>query len=311
MPSTESDAPERAGAGVTVAFAGLGAMGGPMVRQLAAAGTTLRLFDIRADACRALAEETGAVAAASAAEAGEGADIAITMVADHHVVRKAVLGASGDGLVARMAPGGIVVDMSSSFAPATRALGADLAPRGIALLDAPVSGGVRRARDGTLAIMLGGDDAAALDRAEPVLSNMGRVFRTGPLGSGHALKALNNFVSAAGLQAACEAVIVGRRFGLDPEVIVDVLNASTGRNNATENKLKQFILNADYGSGFALALMAKDLGLAADLGAGQPTLAATHALWRAAAAALPEDADHTEIMRFLEDRPGGAEPDGG
>lgn len=311
MTSTASEA----GGAPTVAFAGLGAMGAPMVRRLAAAGVALRLFDVRAEVTAALAAETGGHAAASAAEAAMGADLAITMVADHTVVRRAALGDDGTpGLADGLPAGAILVDMSSSYAVATRALGADLAERGLVLLDAPVSGGVRRAADGTLAIMLGGDDAAALDRVEPVLAAMGRVFRTGPLGAGHALKCLNNFVSAAGLQAACEAVLVGERFGLDPAVMVDVLNASTGRNNATENKLEQFVLNGDYGSGFALALMAKDLGFASDLaedmGCTMPTLGETRALWRAAAEALSPDADHTEIMRHLKTRCATAPADG-
>ncbi len=288
-----------------IAFAGLGAMGDPMVRQLAAAGHRLRLFDIRPGIAEALAAETGGKAAGSGDEAGEGADIVITMLPDHEAVARAVLG-EGDagGLAAGMASGGVVIDMSSSYPLATRALGAALAARGIGLLDAPVSGGVRRARDGTLAIMLGGDDAAALDRAEPVLSAMGRVFRTGPLGSGHAIKALNNFVSAAGLAAAAEALVVATRFGLDPKVTIDVINASTGRNNATENKFHQFILNRDFGSGFALDLMAKDITiaqrLADDLDCAVPTLTEMRMLWRSAAEALGPGADHTEIARYLE-----------
>src|SRR3712207_1957187 len=113
--------------------------------------------------------------------------------------------------------------------------------------------------DGTLAIMVGGDDQT-IDRVEPLLKAMGRsIFRTGPLGSGHAVKALNNYVSGAGLIAAIEALDVGRAFGLDPNVLVDVLNASTGRNNSTEVKLKQFVISETYGSGFFLGLMAKDI----------------------------------------------------
>lgn len=294
--------------GTTVAFVGLGAMGAPMARRLSAHGVRLRVHDLRADVVEALSAETGATPAHSAADAGDGADLAITMLADDKVVRRVVLGDDAEGLADTLAPDGIVVDMSSSYPLATRELGAILAGRGIVLLDAPVSGGVRKAADGSLSIMLGGDDPAALDRAEPTLTTMGRVFRTGPLGSGHATKALNNFVSAAGLAAACEAVLVGERFGLDPAVLVDVLNASTGRNNSTENKLHQFILNRDFGSGFALDLMAKDVGfanaLADDLGCAMRTLPNLAALCRAAADALGPGTDHTAIFEYLADNGG-------
>jgi 3-hydroxyisobutyrate dehydrogenase len=172
------------------------------------------------------------------------------------------------------------------------------------MLDAPVSGGVPRARDGTLAIMVGGDPEA-IERARPVLAAMGsKIFATGPLGSGHAMKALNNYVSAAGLAAAAEALLVGRRFGLDPAIMTDVLNASSGRNNSTENKLKQHILSRTFASGFSLDLMAKDLDtaveLAGDLGVPTPFAERCVALWKDAAAQFGRGADHTEIYRFLE-----------
>jgi 3-hydroxyisobutyrate dehydrogenase len=140
-----------------------------------------------------------------------------------------------------------------------------------------VSGGVKRAVDGTLAIMAGGapDDVT---RARPLLERMGTsVFATGAIGSGHACKALNNYVSAAGLAAACEAVLVAERFGVDPAILVDVLNASTGRNNSTE--------------------LATALGVSAD------GLAQSAALWAEASATLGRDADHTEIHRYLAARP--------
>ena len=191
--------------------------------------------------------------------------------------------------------------MSSSDPLGTRKLGDSLAAAGIALVDAPVSGGVRRAADGTLAIMAGGE-GAVIDRIEPLLAAIGRsIFRTGPLGSGHAMKALNNYVSGAGLVAALEALRVGSAFGLDPAVIVDVLNASTGRNNSTENKLKQFVLSESFASGFSLGLMAKDIRtadeLARALGIPAPLAERTAALWVEAARLLGPDADHTEVDR--------------
>jgi 3-hydroxyisobutyrate dehydrogenase len=162
---------------------------------------------------------------------------------------------------------------------------------------------VARAVDGTLAIM-GGGEGAAIDRAEALFAAMGRhIFRCGPPSAGHAMKALNNFVSAAGLVAAVEAVSVGARFGLDAAIMVDVLNASTGRNNSTEVKLKQHILSGSFGSGFSIGLMAKDVGIAGELAEGigvEALLAAEMGRRRRAAAdELGAGADHTVIARLI------------
>ena len=155
--------------------------------------------------------------------------------------------------------------MSSSAPLGTRKLGEELIAAGFEFIDAPVSGGVKRAADGTLAIMVGGDPAT-IDRVDPVLAAMGRsIFRTGVLGSGHAMKALNNYVSAAGLVAAVEALQVGRKFGLDPGLMADILNVSSGKNNTTELKLKQFIISQTFNAGFPLRLMAKDVRTADEL----------------------------------------------
>lgn len=285
----------------TLGFVGLGMMGAPMVRRLAGAGTAPVLFDTDGGKAKALAAETGGRAAASLAELGAACDIVVTMLPNSSIVRSVVVGGEDD-LCAGLKPGSIVIDMSSSDPLATRDLGADLAKRSILVLDAPVSGGVRKAVAGTLSIMLGGDDAAALDRAEPLLSPMGTVIRTGPLGSGHAAKALNNYVSAAGLAAAAEAVAIAERFGIDPNTLVDVLNASTGRNNSTENKLKQFIVSGKFNSGFSLALMAKDIRTADDLAhqldVPAPLADEVAAQWDEALKMLGPSADHTEIGRY-------------
>lgn len=284
-------------------FVGIGTMGAPMVRVLRQAGHAPALLDANPAAAEAVAAETGLTVCQDGASLGAICDVVILMLPRSDIVRAVCLGASG--LASGMAAGSVIVDMGSSDPQETRRLGGDLAGRGITLLDAPVSGGVRKAAAGTLAIMLGADDAAAAARVLPVLQAMGRVLRTGGLGSGHASKALNNYVSAAGLAAACEALIIGREFGLDPGTLVDVLNASTGRNNSTENKLAQFVLSGAFrDAGFALDLMAKDValaqGLSDSLGVDLPGVAAARSLWAAASAALPEGADHTEIFRHLD-----------
>jgi 3-hydroxyisobutyrate dehydrogenase len=287
-----------------IGFVGLGNMGAPMAENLLKAGFELAIAD--ADPGRLAGFAKRAAQPASLAELGRASELVITMLPDGKIVRKVLCGTAGsnDGILAGLAAGSLVIDMSSSAPVGTRALGAELAARGVALVDAPVSGGVKRAVDGTLAIMVGGE-AADVERCRPLLAAMGRdIFPTGPLGSGHAMKALNNYVSAAGLAAAAEAVLVGQRFGLDPAVMTDILNASTGRNNATENKLKQSILSRRYGAGFSLGLMAKDLRTALETAEATatpaPLAAACIALWNAAEARLGGAADHTEIARYLE-----------
>ena len=288
-----------------VAFVGLGMMGLPMASRLVEAGFDVRGSDLSAKARSAFAAK-GGKAFARAREAAEGTAILITMLPDGRIVREALLGSGGAAEV--LAAGALVVDMSSSAPMETRRLAEVLAAKGIALIDAPVSGGVKRALDGSLAIMAGGG-ATDVERARPLLQAMGRsIFSTGPIGSGHAVKALNNYVSAAGLAAACEAVIVAEKFGVDPNVLVDVLNASTGRNNSTELKVKPFVLSGTFASAFSMALMAKDLRTAAELAEalGVEAEGARDAaeLWADASQALGKGADHTEIYRYLAARSG-------
>ena len=290
-----------------IGFVGIGQMGRPMAARLVQAGFDVVVYDARREAVRSFVERYGGRGATSLAEVGRVSDAVITMLPDGDVVRQVVLGragAAGDHLASALRPGTVLVDMSSSSPVGTPALGEALAQRGVAMLDAPVSGGVQRAETGTLAIMVGGDPAV-VDRLRPVLETLGqRIFLTGPLGSGHALKALNNLVSAAGLIATAEALLIGRRFGLSPQVMIDVFNSSTARNNSTENKFKQFILSGSYASGFALDLMVKDLTTALELARATDTPAPFSAvcreLWAAARAQLGSGQDHTAVVRWFE-----------
>ena len=297
----------RAPIGARVGFVGLGRMGQPMAARLLADGVPLALFDARREAVDRIVAESGGVRAASLAELAERSDVVITMLPDGGVVRAVVAGSgagSADRLLGALRTGSVLIDMSSSSPTGTQALGRTLAEHGIALLDAPVSGGVARAVTGALTVMVGGD-AAVITRCRPLFEIIGQqVFATGPLGSAHALKALNNLVSAAGLIAAAEALLIGRRFGLDPERMIDVFNASTARNNSTENKFKQFVFSRSFASGFALDLMVKDLATALELAHTTETparfSAACHELWDAAQRELGGGADHTAIVRWLE-----------
>lgn len=279
-----------------VAVIGLGNMGQPMAACLSRAGYKVTGFDLSAGA-RSRFGAAGGIAAASVAEALGGAAAVITLLPDGKIVRAAI-----ESMKPHLAPGTVIIDMSSSAPVGTKTLGEELIAAGFEFIDAPVSGGVKRAIDGTLAIMAGGNNKT-IDRAESILQAMGKsVFRTGPLGSGHAAKALNNYVSAAGLAAAAEAVAIAERFGIDPNTLVDVLNASTGRNNSTENKLKQFIISGKFNSGFSLALMAKDIRtadeLAHQLDVPAPLADEVAAQWDAALKMLGPSADHTEIGRY-------------
>src|SRR5690349_22921157 len=280
----------------TIAFIGLGMMGRPMASRLAGAGFKLRVFDLSQ---KAVSDFVGAhptaLATASAKAAAQGADALITMLPDGKAVRAAVEG---------LGAGALVMDMSSSNPVDTQKLARDLAGRGLALLDAPVSGGVRRAVDGSLSIMVGGA-AGDLERARPVFGAMGKtVTLCGPAGAGHALKALNNYLSAAGVVAMSEALIVGEHFGLDPGTMVDVFNTSTGKSNATEVKGRQFVVSRPFAAGFSMALMAKDLRTAGDVASHLklhvPNLEQAVAYWTAADGKLGKGADHTEIFRYAE-----------
>ncbi|WP_075293037.1 NAD(P)-dependent oxidoreductase [Pararhizobium arenae] len=283
-----------------VAFIGLGAMGQPMAQHLISAGFEVVGFDLSPEA-KAKLSAAGGRAAETISEAMLGADVAVTMLPNGKIVRDALLEGNACG---GLKPHAVVIDMSSSAPNDTRELGSELSNRNLRLVDAPVSGGVKRAVSGTLTIMAGGADSD-IDAVEPLLKAVGQqVFRTGPVGSGHAMKAINNFVSGAGVLAAIEGVLLGRAFGLEPETIVDILNSSSGKNNATEVKMKQFILSETFGSGFALGLMAKDIRIAADLaktiGLRLEALASTADTWDAAQAKLGPSEDHTKIIAYLD-----------
>jgi 3-hydroxyisobutyrate dehydrogenase len=212
------------------------------------------------------AQEFKCKAAANLAEVAAN-EITVTMLPTGKIVREALLEDQGGAFAKALKPGALVIDMSSSEPVGTRELGAEIAKRGAVLIDAPVSGAVPRAKAGTLAIMIGGDDKAAIERAKPLLSAMGKqIFETGPLGTGHAMKALNNYIAAAGYTAVVESLLIGERFGLDQGTMVDILNVSTGRNFTTEVMIKEQVLGGKFATGFALGLMAKDVKIAADLG---------------------------------------------
>ena len=281
-----------------VGFVGIGHMGWPMAACLVRAGFDVLAADTAPGRAAAFAAEVGGRAAGSAADAAA-SDALMTMLPTSGDVAEVVGQAAGV-----LREGSLVIDMSSGVPAVTRALAADLAGRGVGLIDCPVSGGVARARTGDLAIMAGGD-AGQLRRAEPVLSAMSAsVHHCGGVGAGQAMKALNNLVSAAGFLIGVEALLIGQQFGLDPALMVDVLNSATGMNNSTQKKFKQFVLSRRFDSGFGLDLMVKDLSIALEIGRDTqtptPFAALCRELWSSAVARLGPGQDHTAAARLSE-----------
>ena len=280
-------------------FVGIGNMGWPMAARLVRAGFEVAVTDAVAGRAKAFVDEVGGKAVVSLAEATKEADVLVTMLpTSAHVVSVV------DEILPGLRSGKILVDMSSGAPAVTQKIAGDLGAIGVAVVDAPVSGGVSRAVTGELAIMTGGD-AAALDSVDPLLRAMGTtIHRIGPVGAGQAMKALNNLVSAGGFLMAVEALVIGQQFGLDPSVMTDVLNASTGMNNSTQKKLKQFVLSRKFDSGFGLDLMVKDLSIALEVGrngaAPTPFSALCREMWASAASLLGKGQDHTAIAKLSE-----------
>ena len=283
----------------SVCFIGIGNMGWPMAARLIKAGYDVAVSDAVPGRADQFAKEIGGKAASDRVAAVKAADVVITMLPTSGHVETVVTSIDGG-----LREGHILIDMSSGAPAATRAIAERLLPKGVVVLDAPVSGGVSRAVTGELAIMSGGD-ADALDRVDSLLKAMGTtIHRIGAVGAGQAMKALNNLVSAGGFLMAVEALVIGQQFGLDPAVMTDVLNASTGMNNSTQKKLKQFVLSRKFDSGFGLDLMVKDLSIALEVGrdhaAPTPFSALCREMWASAAAILGKGQDHTAIAKLSE-----------
>lgn len=278
-------------------------MGLPMVRNLLRGGFAVAGFDLHATAATALQGEAGYRVASSPDDAAKDADVLILMLPSSKVVDDLLW---TQGLAQRLKPGQVVLDMSSSDPVCSRENSQKLQPLGIHFVDAPVSGGVKRAIDGSLSIMMGGE-AAQIEAVRPILQAIGKTLvHVGAAGAGHAVKALNNYVSASGLLAVCEALVAAEKFGIDPHLVNQVFNASTGKNNTTEVKVENFMLSEKFSSGFALALMRKDLQTAQTFidRMGTPDDFAQTCLktWMAAEAGLGQGADHTAMYRHIRGR---------
>ena len=281
-----------------VAFIGVGNMGMPMAANLVKAGHEVSVYDADATRAASVAAQIGAGVLTRMQEFAT-VEMVVTMLPDGNVVRSVLLGEGG--IAAFAAPGTIVVDMSSSQPLITRETGRALAALQIALIDAPVSGGVERATKGTLTIMIGGDDAAAIGKAKPILASMGTTFfEVGKLGSAHAAKALNNVVAAANYGVLAESLAAAASYGIDPATLVNIISASTGQSFISSVVMKQFVVPETYNSGFKVGLLSKDVTIAAqlctDLGCEAPFIQLAQQRWEKARDMLGADEDHSKAI---------------
>jgi len=274
-----------------------------MASHLAAAGHAIALYDVVPGRAQGLAETLAdARAATTPAELAAQSDIVITMVPNGSVVQSLVEG--DDGLLRGLRKGTLLLDTSSSEPWLTEATGARLAAAGVAMVDAPVSGAEWGAQAAELVFMCGGA-AADIERVRPLLDVMGKaVFHLGPLGAGHAMKCLNNLVTAINFVAVSEGLAIGKRYGLDPAAMVDVLDQSTGMSWISRTHIRQRVLSRSFDDPFKLALMLKDIGIATQLARSAdvpaPLSALNQELWRAAAADAAPDASVSELARWIE-----------
>jgi len=287
----------------TVGFVGVGNMGWPMAACLVNAGFTVNVADARQEVANNFVQQIGGTAPDTLAQLAGASDVIVTMLPTSAIVER-VLTAGDDNIFAGMKPGTVIIEMSSGVPSHTQALAEKVAALGGVMIDAPVSGGVPRAKTGQLAIMVGGD-AAVIERMMPVLSAMGTsVLRAGDVGAGQAVKALNNMVSTGGFLIGIEALLVGQRFGLDAGVMTDVLNAATGMNNSTQKKFRQFVLSRKFDAGFTMGLLAKDLSIAMQIaretGTPSPLSALVREMIVSAEALYGPGSDHTEMAKWVE-----------
>ncbi len=290
-----------------IGFVGLGIMGLPMAANLARAGYSLTVYDRET---RAVDKAVGAVAgikrAQSPAEVARASTMVVTMLPSGKEVQEVALGE--DGLIHGFAEGALLLDTSSSQPWLTLETAEALARAGVAMVDAPVSGAEIGAQTGELVFMAGGEPAA-LDRVMPLLEVMGKqVFHLGGVGAGHTMKCLNNLITAMTFMASAEGLAIGKKLGLDPEVMTDVLNVSTGMSWISQTHIKQRITSRTFDDAFKLQLMVKDIGIAMRLAGDQsvpaPLCGVGQQLWRAAAQHADKSSSISEMVRWVENMTG-------
>ncbi len=290
-----------------IGFIGLGVMGTPMAGHLAAAGHALVVLDVDRTKAQRLAERhADVVVAGTPKEVAAAADVVITMLPSGEYVRDVALGANG--LIEGFGGGELLIDTSSSEPHFTTATAAALAEARVATIDAPVSGAEWGAKAAELVFMVGAE-AGDLERARPLLERMGkRIFHLGPVGSGHTMKSINNTITAMVLLATAEGLALGKKLGLDPAVMTDVLNVATGMSWITQTHIKQRVVSRTFDDPFKLELMVKDIRIALELaqsgGVELPFSALGRELWMRADRAAGPGASVSELVRWVESQTG-------
>jgi 3-hydroxyisobutyrate dehydrogenase len=290
-----------------IGFIGLGVMGLPMAGHLARAGYTLTVNDIRQDALAKLLHTVpGAAVVGTPLAVAAASDIVITMLPSGVEVRETALGPRG--LIHGFKSGGLLLDTSSSEPEFTKETAAGLAKAGIDMVDAPVSGAEHGAIAAELVFMVGGEPNA-VSRVTPLLKVLGKqMFHLGPVASGHAMKSINNLITAITFLATAEGLVAGKAYGLDPAVMNDVLNESTGMSWISKTHIPQRIISRRFDDPFKLDLMVKDiniaLGLAEGLKLNLPLSESARTLWRETQGRVAKGSSVSELVRALEQRTG-------
>jgi 3-hydroxyisobutyrate dehydrogenase len=284
----------------TVAFLGLGAIGAPMARRIAAAGFPLSVWNRTRDRAAAFAKAGGATVAATAADAARDADVVVTCLSTSADVEEVL----DDGVLEALRAGMVLVDCTSGDPATSRRIATRLAAWDVGFVDAPVSGGVKGAEEGTLTVMCGGDEQH-LQRARPVIESFGKkIVHCGPVGAGDAVKAMNQALLALTIWGTGEALVALAKSGVSPEVALDVLNASSGRSNASMNLFPERVLTRAFPRTFRLSLLAKDARIAADITRAErvpsPLTQLAAELCTLAAKELGDEADHVEAVQVIE-----------
>lgn len=248
---------------MNIGFIGIGAMGRPMAVNLLKAGFHLTVYDLNQEVVQQLIE-MGACSAATPKELAVDADVVITMLPNFDVVQSVLDGA--DGVLAGVREAAVIIDMSTVAPNQTRRMAALAKEKGVSYLDAPVSGGVGGAAKGALTIMVGGP-AVVIEQVMGIFNVLGkRVYRVGDVGAGDAIKLVNNLLLGVNMAAVAEAMVVGVKAGLDPQVLLEIISSSSGSSYALETKMPKFIMKGNFDPGFAIDLQFKDLELATQTG---------------------------------------------
>lgn len=287
---------------MNIAFLGLGAIGRPMAARVAGAGLPLAVWNRSADKAEAFAKEFNARLAGTPADAVRDADIIITCFSTSPDVYANLDGPGG--ILVGVKRGAILVDCTSGDPGTSRRIAERLAEKGVDFLDAPVSGGVSGAEKGILTVMVGGD-AAVLERARPAIETFGqKIVHCGAIGAGDTVKAVNQAFLAIHLLSAAEGLATLVKEGVDPTKALEVINASSGRSNSSMNLIPERVLTRAFPRTFKLALLEKDIGIAASLARDNrvpaPVTQLTADVFRIARGELGEIADHVEIVKLVE-----------